>query len=579
MLTTIIEQNGQYPFLRNSEDSSFFSKDSLSNRVQLSSNNATFYQSGHENNLDKDEPFETMEELEAQTIGSLLPDDDDLLSRVIGDIGFVGQINDRGDIDDDILYSGGGMELEVDNNSDVNKTFVLVVEAANEQLSGPNGLFSSEHPSKTLFIQNINRNVEDVELRALFEQYDIRAAGNAMKSLQMDQEFEVDSRSGEVDQYVKDVSDDKASNFKNGAEVDEHGKIGGVGDDDNQKDVVPPTQPTQATQKKKTWASLLRNNLKPTSDVSLEQYEAKGERLSFDFDDIDDIEDTMGFCLLMPKYFLFHEDSRLVPTWIQIHGLPPDCWSQKVLSMIGSEIGKPLYTDNLTQSRERLEYARLLVEVPIMGDRIYEVPITLPTGAQVDGRIVYKMLPEYCEVCKKIGHRKEDCRGASQSNMNVPRAGRSRPKSTGHWGRRRLQLRYRSRTRQTNQQPQNVKEPTTHNGLAIVVVHSPQPVAIEPPLYHEEVGAQHVHHVEVPNAEEELSTILEVLSSKEASSSSVDHLSQTVSSNANQSSAESSLVVSVTLRASSSASSQADSLCNKGKNKEVISNTVPPQSG
>ncbi|XP_042439893.1 protein MEI2-like 4 [Zingiber officinale] len=80
--------------------------------------------------------------LKLLTIGNLLPDDDDLLSSVIGDIGFVGQINDRVDIDDDIFYRGGGMKLEVDNNSDANKASALVVQAANEQLSGPNGLFS-----------------------------------------------------------------------------------------------------------------------------------------------------------------------------------------------------------------------------------------------------------------------------------------------------------------------------------------------------------------------------------------------------------------------------------------------------
>ncbi|KAG6489797.1 hypothetical protein ZIOFF_051076 [Zingiber officinale] len=340
---------------------------------------------------------------------------------------------------------------------------------------------------------------------------------------------------------------------KNGAEVDEHGMPEAIGETINVNEAAPTEG---VTQKKKTWASLFKNNWKPTSGVSLEQYEAKGERLSFDFDDIDDIEDTMGFCLvgcfmdkhprrnevyaianqwrvpykffmhksecvvycfdtkedrdgvlqggpyfafgvpiflkLMPKYFLFHEDGQLVPAWIQIHGLPPYCWSQKVLSMIGLEIGKPLYTDNLTRSRERLEFARLLVEVPIIGDRIYE----------------------------------EDCRGASQLNLNAPHEGRPRSKSTGNWGRRRSQPRYRTQARQTNQQPQNVEEPATQNGLTIVVVHSPKPVTIEPPLDHEEVGAQHVHHVEVLNAEEELSAIPEVSSSKEASSSSADHQSQ-----------------------------------------------------
>ncbi|KAG6479723.1 protein MEI2-like 4 [Zingiber officinale] len=178
-------------------------------KLQLSSSNVTFCQSRDENNLDEDEPFQSMEELEARTIGNLLPDDDDLLSGVNDDIGFVGRVNNRGDIDDDIFYSGGGIELEIDDTIDANKASELV-EAANEQLSGLNGLFSGEHPfgerpSRTLFVRNINSNVEDAELKSLFEQYgeirtiytackhrgfvmisyyDIRAARNAMKSLQ-----------------------------------------------------------------------------------------------------------------------------------------------------------------------------------------------------------------------------------------------------------------------------------------------------------------------------------------------------------------------------------------------------------
>ncbi|XP_042396952.1 uncharacterized protein LOC121987120 [Zingiber officinale] len=265
-----------------------------------------------------------------------------------------------------------------------------------------------------------------------------------------------------------------------------------------------------------------------------------GEAVVYRFDTKDDRDRVLQggpyfafgvpiFQKIMSRCFLFHKDGRLVPAWIQIHGLPPDYWSQKVLSMIGSEVGKPLYTDSLTRSRERLEYARLLVEVPVIGDRIYEVPITLPTGVQLDLRIVYEMMPEYCETCKKIGHRKEDygC---------LPRTGRARSKSA--------------------------------------VVH---------PLDHDEVDAQDVHHEEKANAEE-LSTIPEVSSSKEASSSSADHRSQTDSSgttrsSAPSSSAPSSSAASVTLGSTSSASSQVDSVRHKGKSKEVTGSRAPLQSG
>lgn len=81
----------------------------------------------------------------------------------------------------------------------------------------------------------------------------------------------------------------------------------------------------------------------------------------------------------MPRCFLFAEDGRHVPPWVQIHGLQPDCWSQRVLSLIGSKIGRPLYTDKLTRTRERISFARLLVEVDVTRQRVHEVSVALPT--------------------------------------------------------------------------------------------------------------------------------------------------------------------------------------------------------
>ncbi|KAF8693244.1 hypothetical protein HU200_038626 [Digitaria exilis] len=153
-----------------------------------------------------DEPFELTEEIEAQIIGNILPDDDDLLSGVIGEVGYTAHANNSDDIDDDIFYTGGGMELETDEG----KKIAEPNGGASEGLGLLNGTLNGEHPygehpSRTLFVRNINSNVEDSELKLLFEHYgeisnlytackhrgfvmisyyDIRSARNAMRALQ-----------------------------------------------------------------------------------------------------------------------------------------------------------------------------------------------------------------------------------------------------------------------------------------------------------------------------------------------------------------------------------------------------------
>jgi hypothetical protein len=125
---------------------------------------------GKELNHDDDEPFELTQEIEAQVIGNLLPDDDDLLSGVLDNVGYPALANNRDDIDDDIFSTGGGLELEADEN---NKLLKLNGGGNNGQ-SRLNGLLYGEtsygeHPSRTLFVRNMNSNVEDSELKLLFE--------------------------------------------------------------------------------------------------------------------------------------------------------------------------------------------------------------------------------------------------------------------------------------------------------------------------------------------------------------------------------------------------------------------------
>ncbi|XP_010499455.1 PREDICTED: protein MEI2-like 5 [Camelina sativa] len=158
---------------------------------------------------------ESVDDVESHSIGNLLPDEEDLLTGMMDELE-LGEIPDADDFD--LFGSGGGMELDTDFRDNLSMTgpprlslsslggnaippFNIQNGAGTVAGEHPYG----EHPSRTLFVRNINSNVEDSELRTLFEQYgdirtlyttckhrgfvmisyyDIRSARMAMRSLQ-----------------------------------------------------------------------------------------------------------------------------------------------------------------------------------------------------------------------------------------------------------------------------------------------------------------------------------------------------------------------------------------------------------
>ncbi|KAL2347104.1 hypothetical protein Fmac_001104 [Flemingia macrophylla] len=156
--------------------------------------------------LSEEEPYKSLEEIEADTIGNLLPDEDDLFSGVTDELGCHTHTRTSDDFEDfDLFSSGGGMELEGDEHLISGKR-TSYVDGELDYFGVSKGKIPfGEQSSRTLFVRNINSNVEDSELKALFEQYgdirniytackhrgfvmisyyDLRAAQNAMKALQ-----------------------------------------------------------------------------------------------------------------------------------------------------------------------------------------------------------------------------------------------------------------------------------------------------------------------------------------------------------------------------------------------------------
>lgn len=170
--------------------------------------------------LNKDAVQDCLGDDDVHGIGNLLPDDEDaLLSGIVDDFDLSKlpvQIEEMEEFD--IFGSGGGMELDLDSmenltsgisNIHVNDGYAVNGIASYGLSNGGGAIVGEhpygEHPSRTLFVRNINSNVEDSELRSLFEQYgdirtmyttcknrgfvmisyyDIRAARSAMRALQ-----------------------------------------------------------------------------------------------------------------------------------------------------------------------------------------------------------------------------------------------------------------------------------------------------------------------------------------------------------------------------------------------------------
>ncbi|GMN54924.1 hypothetical protein TIFTF001_024044 [Ficus carica] len=161
-----------------------------------------------------------LEDVEPGEFGNMLPDDeDDLLAGLTDDFDLSGLPSQLEDMEGyDFFVSGGGMEMDFESQESlsmgISKMSITDGVSSNgvNPFALPNGVGTvagehpyGEHPSRTLFVRNINSNVEDSELRSLFEQYgdirtlytackhrgfvmisyyDIRAARTAMRALQ-----------------------------------------------------------------------------------------------------------------------------------------------------------------------------------------------------------------------------------------------------------------------------------------------------------------------------------------------------------------------------------------------------------
>lgn len=129
----------------------------------------------------EDDVKDALDDTGPNTVGSFLPgDEDELLAGIMDDFDLSGLPTQLEELDDDFFGSGGGLEIESESHDNLaNGISTLSTSDGGSNISAygfTNGAATvsgehpyGEHPSRTLFVRNINSNVEDSELKSLFE--------------------------------------------------------------------------------------------------------------------------------------------------------------------------------------------------------------------------------------------------------------------------------------------------------------------------------------------------------------------------------------------------------------------------
>ena len=114
---------------------------------------------------------------------------------------------------------------------------------------------------------------------------------------------------------------------------------------------------------------------------------------------------------VMPEDFEFEEKRNSeLPVWINLPKLPLTCWNPAILSKIASKVGKAVATDRLTVTKEKIAYARVLVEVDASKELVREVRMRMPSGKIWHQEVIYEMEPKYCIGCRTFGHSVKSCK-------------------------------------------------------------------------------------------------------------------------------------------------------------------------
>lgn len=87
----------------------------------------------------------------------------------------------------------------------------------------------------------------------------------------------------------------------------------------------------------------------------------------------------------------------------------PKYWGKKSLFKISGLIGKALKMDQATMKKDKLQYARVLIEVKLNQKLPELIRFINEKGVLIEQPVHFEWKPLHCEKCKGYGHAMDQC--------------------------------------------------------------------------------------------------------------------------------------------------------------------------
>ncbi|XP_010686891.1 uncharacterized protein LOC104901048 [Beta vulgaris subsp. vulgaris] len=107
----------------------------------------------------------------------------------------------------------------------------------------------------------------------------------------------------------------------------------------------------------------------------------------------------------------------MVPIWIKMGGLSIKYWGERSLFKIAGLVGRAVKMDEATKTKDRLSYARVMVEVSMKQQLPDSISFCNEYGKMVEQKIEYEWRPVVCKKCSGVGHNEEDCRKSMEKKV------------------------------------------------------------------------------------------------------------------------------------------------------------------
>lgn len=112
-----------------------------------------------------------------------------------------------------------------------------------------------------------------------------------------------------------------------------------------------------------------------------------------------------------PELALNPPDLTSMPLWVDLRGVPNDLYSHKGLKCVTKAVGKFVKLHPNTERCIRLDVARVLAEVNLHESLVEKITFKDKEGIEREIAMSFPWLPPRCTVCRRWGHKGQDCSG------------------------------------------------------------------------------------------------------------------------------------------------------------------------